>query len=162
MPLSEGILLKPVPVLKRVTRISTEQTSMRTKLLKHIAIKIVQEHLLPKLRMPERGVEFKEGSRFGGFDGFGGSGFWAPCPPFASPTKYIGPRGNDGNFGGFGDYGGFGHDGYPLKLNPPLSDILINSQIVSVPWFYFGCLDGANELMNMLSVSVHPAVPTGL
>ena len=38
--------LKPVIILKHATRISTEQTSKRTKWFKHIAFQIVLEHLL--------------------------------------------------------------------------------------------------------------------
>ena len=38
--------LKPVLILKHATKRSTEQTSMRTKWFKHIAIQTVQEHLL--------------------------------------------------------------------------------------------------------------------
>ena len=39
-------LVKPVLILKHATRISTEQTSTRTKRFQHIAQQIVQEHLL--------------------------------------------------------------------------------------------------------------------
>ena len=39
--------LEPVLILKHTTQNSTEQTSMRTKWFKHIAMQIVQEHLLP-------------------------------------------------------------------------------------------------------------------
>ena len=38
--------LKPVQILKHATGISTEQTSMRKKWFKHIAIETVQERLL--------------------------------------------------------------------------------------------------------------------
>ena len=38
--------LKPVQILKHAPRKSTQQTSMRTEWLKHIAIQTVQEHLL--------------------------------------------------------------------------------------------------------------------
>ena len=44
--LRESASLKPVLILKHAIRISTVQTSMRTKWFKHIAIQIVQEHLL--------------------------------------------------------------------------------------------------------------------
>ena len=49
-------LLKPVLILKHTTFYSVEQTAMRTKRFKHIAIQTVQEHLLtswgyPKNRM---------------------------------------------------------------------------------------------------------------
>ena len=46
MCLSEGISFKPVLTLKHATRTSTEQTSMKTKWFKHIAIQTVQELLL--------------------------------------------------------------------------------------------------------------------
>ena len=38
--------IRPVQILKHAARRSTEQTSMRTKWYKHIAIEIVQAHLL--------------------------------------------------------------------------------------------------------------------
>ena len=40
MLLSEGIPFKPVLILKHATRTSTEETSVRTEWLKHIAIQI--------------------------------------------------------------------------------------------------------------------------
>ena len=46
MRLSEGNPLKPVQILKRTTKNSAEQTAMRTKWFKHIAIETVQAHLL--------------------------------------------------------------------------------------------------------------------
>ena len=42
----KGSPLKPVQILKHAARISTEQTSMRTKWFERIAIQIVQAHLL--------------------------------------------------------------------------------------------------------------------
>ena len=38
--------LKPLLILKHATRISAEQTSMRTKCFKHVAMEIVKVHLL--------------------------------------------------------------------------------------------------------------------
>ena len=48
--------LKPVQILKRTTKNSTEQTAMRTKWFKHIAIQMVQEHLLIESCMPHCGA----------------------------------------------------------------------------------------------------------
>ena len=52
MRLSEEIPVKPVEILEHTTKNSTEQTSMRRKWFKHIAIQIVQEHLLKALDNP--------------------------------------------------------------------------------------------------------------
>ena len=51
--------LKPVRILKRDTRTSTEQTSMRTKWFKHIAMQTIQEHLLvsAKFRSTPKSVQ---------------------------------------------------------------------------------------------------------
>ena len=54
MRLSEGNPFKPVQILKHTTKNSTEQTAMRTKWFKHIAIYIVQS------RAAKRGC-FKRG-----------------------------------------------------------------------------------------------------
>ena len=52
MPLSEENPLKPVQSLKHTTKNSAEQTVMRTKWFKHIAIQTVRAHLLVWGRIP--------------------------------------------------------------------------------------------------------------
>ena len=101
-----------------------------------VAFQIKVAHLcfcLVRIQMPllssgwrRRGVEFKGGSLhdgFGGFDGFGGSGEHLAlllAMLVLQNTAQWGNRGGFDRFDGFGGNGGFGHDGYPLKLNPPI------------------------------------------
>ena len=67
MRLSEENLLQnllAVLILKHATRISAEQTSMRTKWSKHIAISIVQEYLLGNIPVTTTTKIFPKVSRY--------------------------------------------------------------------------------------------------